>query len=115
MTRARTEPRGKEAEPPCPPADGPALVRAVSSGATIHRGALACRFRQEDVYAHFAWSDADELTGLWCFGRRRVFKARSKVDSGRSVAVRHLPKCNANDVDLAWSEIGILSELDHPG
>ena len=35
-----------------------------------------CRFRQEDVYAHFAWSDADELTGLWCFGRRRVFKAR---------------------------------------
>jgi len=96
---------------PSEPTGSPSLRRAGASSGLIHRAAFAHGFRSEDVHAHYAWSDADELLGI---GRRRVYQARGRHHSSRHVALRQVPRHNADDIDQAWSELGILSELDHP-
>lgn len=63
------------------------------------------------VHDHFVWSEEDEL-GRGSFGR--VFRGKSCYDSKKAVAIKQMARSSIEDVDQLWSEINILSDLDHP-
>jgi len=80
-------------------------------GSTINRAAFRRGWRAGNVHDHFVWDEDDEL-GRGAFGR--VFRGKSRYRSGQRVAVKELSVGHLSDADSLWSEIAILSDLDHP-
>lgn len=77
----------------------------------IHWRRLKRGFQEGTVHDHFVWSEEDEL-GRGSFGR--VFRGKSCYDSKKAVAIKQMARSSIEDVDQLWSEINILSDLDHP-
>lgn len=97
-------------------ADGAAGTAAIAAdlatpdGAVINRSAFQRGWRQGNVHDHFTWDKDDEL-GRGAFGR--VFRGKNRFRSAQQVAVKEL-SVGRDDLDNLWSEIAILSALDHP-
>lgn len=85
--------------------------RSLAETFAFHRRFLRRGRREGDVHKAFTWSESDEL-GRGSYGR--VFRGRSMYDSQRTVAVKQIARSSVQDAEQLWSEIGILSELDHP-
>eukprot|EP00931_Biecheleriopsis_adriatica_P027106 TRINITY_DN16356_c0_g1_i1.p1 TRINITY_DN16356_c0_g1~~TRINITY_DN16356_c0_g1_i1.p1 ORF type:complete len:711 (+),score=130.84 TRINITY_DN16356_c0_g1_i1:17-2149(+) len=67
--------------------------------------------QEGSVRDNFVWSEADEL-GRGAFGR--VFRGKSCYHGTKMVAIKILSRASVHNVDNLWSEINILSDLDHP-
>uniref|UniRef100_A0A7S1R9Q7 Non-specific serine/threonine protein kinase n=1 Tax=Alexandrium catenella TaxID=2925 RepID=A0A7S1R9Q7_ALECA len=87
-----------------------AMDLATPDGGVINRAAFRRGWRTGNVHDHFVWDKDDEL-GRGAFGC--VFRGKNRYRSSQQVAVKELSVGRA-DVDSLWSEIAILSELDHP-
>jgi len=59
----------------------------------------------------YNWEEKVEL-GSGSFGK--VFRAKSSLDPKKVVAIKLISKDVCEDLDELWTEIGILSEMDHP-
>jgi len=89
----------------------PESTSATKGGVFINRRAFTNTWREGNVRDNFAWCEEDEL-GRGAFGR--VFRGRSKYLQRKVVAVKQLSKSAIDDLDSLYSEISVLSDLDHP-
>jgi len=81
------------------------------SSARINRQILRRGRHEGIIHDSYSWEESDAL-GEGAFGK--VYSAKSKHDLRQSFAVKKILRSGIQDVDELWSEISILSDLDHP-
>lgn len=87
------------------------LGRRSSLGRTVNRKVFQRGRRDGNVKQSYEWDDSSAL-GEGAFGK--VFKAKSRHDPKKVVAVKQVNKSACEDLDELWKEIGILEAIDHP-
>eukprot|EP00930_Biecheleria_cincta_P043136 TRINITY_DN2965_c0_g1_i1.p1 TRINITY_DN2965_c0_g1~~TRINITY_DN2965_c0_g1_i1.p1 ORF type:complete len:853 (+),score=151.22 TRINITY_DN2965_c0_g1_i1:127-2685(+) len=87
-----------------------ACANQITPPAFIHRQAFQPYRHETDLSSAYIVDWSDEV-GSGAFGR--VFRAHSRFDSNRIVAVKEVDK-NGQNIEQIRSEIQILSMLDHP-
>merc|ERR1719265_246498 len=80
-------------------------------GRTVNRKIFQRGRREGNVKQSYDWDDSSAL-GEGAFGK--VFKAKSRHDPKKVVAVKQVNKSACEDLDELWKEIGILEAIDHP-